>query len=97
MGILLFTALHPLSTAWAGPLHDAVASEDLNKAQQLISQGTDINAKDQRGQSPLLPAAYGRSYKIVQLLIEKGTDLNIKNDYGQTPFLIALYRGDTLQ
>ena len=41
------------SSALAGPLHDAAEQGNLNEVSLLITQGADVNAKDQQGLTPL--------------------------------------------
>ena len=48
-------------------------------AELLIAiKGADVNAKDKRGQTPLLSAAVGGHKEIAELLIGKGADVNAK-------------------
>ena len=87
LAIFLLTVLYPLPTARTGLLHDAAKKGDIAKVKQLISDGADVNAKNQRGRLPLFLAA---STEIVRLLIEKGADFNIRTAYRQTPLSRAI-------
>jgi hypothetical protein len=51
----------------------------------LISEGADVNSKDDSGRTMLWIAAQRSSLEIVTLLIEKGADVNAKNNNGKTP------------
>ncbi len=51
----------------------------------LIAKGTDVNAKDQDGWTPLHLAAYKCHIDIVKVLLKKGADLLLKNNSGKTP------------
>jgi len=56
-------------------LHVAVISRDIEQVKLLISQGADINAKDNSGRTPLRCAAIKGGHDIVELLITKGADV----------------------
>ena len=57
---------------------------------ELISEGADVNAKDDNGSTPLMHAALNsKTPEIVNLLIEAGADVNAKDDTGKTPLMDA--------
>jgi ankyrin repeat protein len=65
----------------------------IEAVKQHLAAGTDVNAKDDIGLTPLHMAA--RSHKeIVELLIANGADVNAKNKWGQTPLHYAANRGN---
>ena len=47
------------------PLHQAAQTGDLTLAQKLISQGTDINAQDKWGRTPLYSAVFKQHADLV--------------------------------
>lgn len=55
----------------------------------LINHGADINAKNERGETPLHLATRYCFNKIVKLLLENGADPNIKDNEGKTPLDLA--------
>jgi ankyrin repeat protein len=55
-----------------------------------LDAGTDVNAKDEKGWTPLHEAALGGHKETVELLIAKGADVNAKNNDGVTPLNWAL-------
>ena len=62
---------------------------------QLLEAGTDVNAKNNLGDTPLMWAArYGRT-ETIKLLLEKGADVNRENRHGNTALLFAAYEGST--
>ena len=50
-----------------------------------MAAGTDVNAKDKKGRTPLHYAATHGHKKIVELLIANGVDVNAKDDRDATP------------
>ena len=69
-----------------------------------MAAGTDVNAKDKHGGTPLYWAAFGVSpsssaqsggghKEVAELLIAAGADVNAKNDGGWTPLHRAANRG----
>ncbi len=73
-------------------IHAAVKSGDIEKVKEFLEQGTDINAKDENGQTSLYIAVNNDNKETVKLLIDKGADVNAKNEDGQTPLDIILNR-----
>ena len=65
-------------------IHFAAGAGDYNieAIKQHLAAGTDVNAKDNNGSTPL---HYAESEECVELLIAKGADINAKNERGETP------------
>ena len=63
-------------------IHDAVDKGNAEAIKQHLAAGTDVNAKNEWGGTPLHFAA---TKEMVELLIAKGADVNAKNKYGSTP------------
>jgi len=67
----------------------AIKKGDIERIKKLISQGADVNAKDNRGMTPLHKAAYYGRRQIAKVLIAKGANVNGTDTAGQTPLHIA--------
>jgi erythromycin esterase len=79
--------------ALIAPIHQAAQEGDLDKVRVFIAQGTDVNVKNNGGETPLYVAAIFGHKKMVELLIAKGADVNVSNNWGWTPLLTAASRG----
>ena len=65
-----------LSSALAGPLHDAAKNGDLEQLKQLLDQGTDIEEQDRFVGTALHWAAITGNAEVAQVLIAAGADVN---------------------
>ncbi|MBV9580371.1 MAG: ankyrin repeat domain-containing protein [Chloroflexi bacterium] len=86
-----------LAQVYAGDtaLHAAAASYDVAMAQQLISRGANVRAKNRRGAEPLHAAVIGvpgsahwnptRQRAVIVYLVEVGADPNAPASGGVTP------------
>ena len=52
---------------------------DIQKVKDLLQQGSDVNATDAFGRTPLMLAAMGNSQELINLLLEYGADINAKD------------------
>jgi hypothetical protein len=66
-------------------LIQAVEKGDVVKVRSLLEKGTNANAKDSRGATPLHKAASQGNVHIAQLLIKHGADVNARNEHGASP------------
>jgi len=60
----------------------------------FIKAGTDVNAKDNNGDTALMRASADDNFGVVKLLIEKGADANSKDNDGYTALMFASSKGD---
>jgi ankyrin repeat protein len=74
-------------------IHDAAKKGNIEAVKQHIAAGTDVNAKDYRGWTPLYFAASRGHKEIAELLVDKGADVNAKSDGDWTPLFTAALNG----
>ena len=85
---LLLTIIAAVLVVGCGPgvnIHEAARTGNIEAVKQHIAAGTDVNAKDKYGETPLHNAAHGGHKEIAELLIAKGADVNTKIEDGETP------------
>ena len=63
-------------------IFEAAEAGDIEAVKKAIAAGTDVNAKDKDGWTPLHPASYEGHQEIVELLIAKGADVNARVELG---------------
>ena len=66
-------------------IHDAAALGNNEAVKQHLTAGTDVNAKDESGWTPLHWAASKVHNKTAKLLIKEGADVNAVNKDGLSP------------
>ena len=85
--IVIFTG-RPLCTAQERAsdrqLFQAVAKGDIGAVQVLLANGADLDAKNERGDTPAMVAVDNRNVAMLKLLLEKGADISARNNYEET-------------
>jgi 26S proteasome non-ATPase regulatory subunit 10 len=75
-------------------IHDAAEEGNIKAVKQHLAAGTDVDAKDMNGETPLNWATYNGHKEIVELLIAAGADMNVKDHvWGYTPLHRAAFSG----
>jgi ankyrin repeat protein len=67
----------------------AIRDGDDQQAQRLLRSGTDVNAADEDGTTPLMHAVIESDARLVKLLIENGANVNAKNALDSTALMYA--------
>ena len=96
--LLLTTIAAVLVVGRSGPppkdIWEAAKQGDVDAVKQFIVAGEDVNAKDNRGSTPLHKAVYDGHKEVAELLIAEGADVNAKDDVVEwTPLHKAAWRG----
>ena len=89
--LFVFFASSPL--AFAGPLHDAAREGDLEKVRALLGEGAEVDAQNDRGETPLILSILEGHADVVELLIARDADVMARNKRGLTPLHAAAYSG----
>ena len=98
---LLITTIAAVLLVGCGPpppdisIHEAAKKGNIEAIKQHLAAGTDVNAKDKFGGTPLHAAAYWGHKEIVELLIAEGAEVNAKNSFGDTPLDRAVLWNET--
>ena len=75
----------------ASELHLAVKKLDEKQIIELLERGADIDAVDEKGETPLHIAARIGRLSVVKKLLEYDPDLFVENHQGYTPLAIAIH------
>jgi len=93
---LLITTIAAVVLVGCGPsvdIHEAARTGNIEAVKQHLAAGTDVNAKDEDGVTPLHMAANRGHKEVVELLIANGADVNAKGMTGWTPLHYAAVSG----
>lgn len=82
------------STAGGATALHLAASRSVSDTSLLLQRGADVNARDNRGWTPLHSAVSAGQSRIVQILLLKGADTTLENNRGETPVEMANRRGN---
>ncbi|KAG7400566.1 hypothetical protein PHYBOEH_005089 [Phytophthora boehmeriae] len=79
------------------PLHHACYCDTSNLAvaQLLIETGSNVNALDEQGYSPLIVAAKKNQIEVIDFLRKNGADTTLKNSFGENALHFAELRNNT--
>jgi len=70
-------------------LHDFAARGDVSRLERAISEGADVDERDEAGRTALHVAAKECRLFAVMLLVAKGADPNARDDEKRTPLHLA--------
>lgn len=79
------------STTGETALHIVTARRDLTWMQFLIAKGANVNARDTKGQTPLVIASNYSFAEGVDLLVAHGGKVDESNNAGETPLITAVH------
>lgn len=76
LALLAQTAPHHEELAAYRGLHAAAAKGDIAAIRRLVSAGSNLNARDPHGRTPLMVSAYRRNKTAARVLIKAGANVN---------------------
>ena len=76
-------------------LINAALGGDTAEIKQLLDQGADINARDEREMTALHLAVENRHVMTLEFLLKNGADVNARDRDGWTPLHLATFLNDT--
>lgn len=92
--LLLSATLLIGAPVYASEIHDAVVQGDIANIKAILSGQPDlVNAKDEKGSTPLHLASFKGYLEVAKFLLEKGADIEAVNGRGFTPLQLAVYGG----
>jgi len=62
---------------------------DTQAVRRLLQQDASVDARDERGRTPLIAAAYANRLEVARLLIGAGAGVNVKDETQQSTYLIS--------
>src|SRR5207245_9851476 len=89
-------ALLPPGSERMDLLTDAVIKGHADLVKVLLDRGTDVNARNASGSTPLHDAALKGQTEVVRVLLEHGADVKAKNADGAMPLHDAALGGHTV-
>ncbi len=76
-------------------LAEAAKEGDVERVDQLISQGVKVNARGKEGWTPLMYSLTGTSTKGLKRLLERGADANLQTERGDSAVSFAAHRKES--
>lgn len=76
------------------PLMRAALDGNTERVRELISEGADINQRDDNDRTALMFAVINRHYETMKVLLEYGADVNAKSNKEGTALMAAALAGD---
>ena len=73
----------------AAALREAAGRGDTDAVRALLDEGAPVDARDDRGATALVRAAYGNQVAAAALLVQAGADVDLQDDSRQSAYLIA--------
>ncbi len=94
VALLLLLSIAGTAGCTEGPLHAAVRNGNTAEVDRLLASGADPNAPDDRGNPPLLQAAWAGNTAVIASLLDHGANVNARNgETGSTALLYAVLGG----
>jgi uncharacterized protein len=78
-------------------LHSAIRQGNIDRVNELLAQGADVNVRSPQQRTPLHVAAEEGNAILTGILLAAGADINVKMKYGETPLDRAVDCGHIVQ
>ena len=72
---------------------DAIVNENIPLALEAITEGADVNVKNEKGEPALLLAVTARKINSINFLLDQGVDVNAVNGLNETALILAVKEG----
>jgi ankyrin repeat protein len=76
------------------PMMNAIVLGNTVRFKQLLASGAGVNARDDRGRTPLHWAIWKMNLEYAKALLEAGADINAKDQGGRTPLLDGVWHAE---
>ncbi|MDQ1297219.1 MAG: uncharacterized protein QG611_1199, partial [Bacteroidota bacterium] len=70
-------------------IHQAALDGQSAEVMRILSEGLDIDTKDQEGRTALMYASFNGHTGIMQNLLGKGASINLRDNFGRTALMFA--------
>lgn len=74
-------------------IHYYSKTGDVRGLQEALAGGVPVNQLDDRGETPLMVAAFSGQPLVIDYLCRNGADINARSPYGATALIYAAYYG----
>ena len=88
---------HAEQSALPGDFFSALRNGDVRQIRDALDKGASVNARDDKGNTPLMLAAVYGDTACIRLLLERGATVNVTNIEGATPLMRAAYDYDKVR
>lgn len=90
----LSVALDAQGWAASSPsLLEVARQDDIAQVRELLGQGTQVNAVDESGITPLHVAAFNNNVRLAEILLANGANVHARTNNGMTPLHFAASQG----
>jgi len=80
---------------FAQNIFTAAQTNDIPGIKFLLANGSHVNARDAKGETPLIVAAQNGQLRAAKLLLELDADINMQDKAGNTALIVAVNAGNT--
>jgi ankyrin repeat protein len=80
---------------FAQNIFTAAKTNDIPGIQFLLANGSHVNARDAKGETPLIVAVQNGQLRAAKLLLELDADINMQDKAGNTALIVAVNAGNT--